>query len=197
MKTVRRPYNDLTGKTFQYLHVLCFDHFASDNRSVWKVQCVCGATKLIRSNNLKRAKSCGCKSNTVKTHGMRSTREYSSWRSMMKRCYDKNHVAYHRYGGSGITVCDRWIKFENFFEDMGFRPHGTSLDRINPYGGYEKSNCRWSDAYRQAENKKCGVYKIKHNNKIYTVTQLAKELGVDNQVIYYRIKNRKLQLESP
>jgi len=127
-------------------------------------QCVCGKrfVCLVKHINSCNTKSCGCWNNKSRsergrkqltTHGMTRTREFRSWESMLQRCYNKNATGYERWGGLGVTVCDRWRNsFEAFFEDMGPRPHGTSLDRIDPFGNYEPSNCRWADAYTQNRN---------------------------------------------
>lgn len=79
--------------------------------------------------------------------------EYHSWVSMKVRCYNKNRRSYKHYGAKGVTVCDRWVhSFENFYKDMGARPEGKTLDRIDVYGNYEPSNCRWADSVTQARN---------------------------------------------
>jgi hypothetical protein len=83
----------------------------------------------------------------------KSSPEYYSWRCMIRRCTEPNYSGYDNYGGRGITVCDQWYKFENFLEDMGPRPLGTTLDRINPFGDYEPGNCRWATADVQARNR--------------------------------------------
>lgn len=86
-------------------------------------------------------------------HGLRHTPEYNSWYGMKERCYDSSRLSYNKYGGRGIRVCDRWLtSFSNFIEDMGKRPDGYSLDRIDNNGNYEPSNCRWSPRYIQQVN---------------------------------------------
>lgn len=88
-------------------------------------------------------------------HGMYTTVEYIAWKNMKKRCYDKNYGAYKNYGNRGITVCERWLhSFSNFYADMGDRPEGYSLDRINNNGNYEPTNCRWADKLTQSTNKR-------------------------------------------
>lgn len=78
---------------------------------------------------------------------------YRSWENMRYRCKHPYVNSYARYGGRGIQVCERWNTFANFLEDMGVRPEGTSIDRINPNGNYEPNNCRWANAKTQARNK--------------------------------------------
>lgn len=97
----------------------------------------------------------------LEQHGLSKTPEHSSWKSMKARCYNKNNAEYYRYGGRGIKVCDRWLhSLPNFVADMGKRPDGMSLDRIDPYGNYEPSNCRWATAQQQNRN-----YRLVPRNK--------------------------------
>ncbi len=79
-------------------------------------------------------------------------RTHKSWDHMIQRCTNPNHVKYPRYGGRGITVCDRWRKFSNFLDDMGERPERMTIDRINNDGNYEPSNCRWATMSQQIKN---------------------------------------------
>ena len=118
------------------------------------------------SYNLKEGKG-----NINYKHGMTNTREFKSWISMKTRCYNPNSKGYQNYGGRGITICDRWKdSFINFYEDMGERPEGTSLDRIDVNGNYEPSNCRWADSIIQNRNRNklrsntSGVTGVSFNN---------------------------------
>lgn len=98
----------------------------------------------------------------MKTHGYTAGKKtfagiYETWRAMRKRCYQVTHHCYAAYGGRGITICDRWRGkngFANFFADMGDRPEGKTLDRIDVDGNYEPSNCRWATPQEQAANKR-------------------------------------------
>lgn len=91
------------------------------------------------------------------------TPTYRSWDSMKQRCLNKNNVAYNRYGGAGITVCTSWLDYSNFLKDMGERPKGKTLDRIDGTKGYYKENCRWATVSEQRRNSKT----YKHGKIIY------------------------------
>jgi hypothetical protein len=88
------------------------------------------------------------------THGLTNSPEWRSWSAMRSRCLNPNYARYDLYGGRGISICERWNAFENFLEDMGPRPQGTSLDRINNNVNYEPDNCRWADALTQRHNQR-------------------------------------------
>lgn len=127
---------------------------------LWNCICECGANAVIPVNSLTSGltRSCGClSSETAKTtqtkHGYYGTRTYVSWGSMIQRCTNPNNTGFEKYGAKGISVCERWMNFENFLADMGERPEDTSLDRYpNCRGNYEKSNCRWATRSEQRIN---------------------------------------------
>lgn len=163
---------------------------------VWAV-CDCGKKKIVSYDNVVRglSKSCcyyGLMENWGVKHGCSrkggQTPEYRSWQSMKNRCYDKTRVSYKYYGGRGITVCDRWINsFDSFLKDMGNRPNGTSLDRINVNGNYEPSNCRWATNKEQMCNTRSVVI-YERNGISKTQKEWAKHFGVARTTIRDAVK---------
>ena len=166
--------------------------------AMWNCVCDCGGEKAVRGGSLKlgHTKSCGCflRETNIKnktTHGCaktsKHTREYNSYCSMMARCYSINHDAYYRYGGVGVIVCDKWKgSFENFLKDMGSRPVGMTLDRIDTSGIYEPKNCRWATFAKQANNRKNNRM-LTLNGKTQTASEWIKELGLSHHKIYGRL----------
>ena len=166
---------DLTGLKFGRLTVLKQvpkpEHLKYKAR-YWLCECDCGNDRIVPRNNLikNNTTSCGCLNKEIvsnmrkdsATHDMTKTRFYGIWRNMKYRCNNKNCRAYPNYGGRGISVCDRWDKFENFYEDMyeSYQKHlneygekQTTLDRKNNNGNYESSNCRWATYEEQLNNR--------------------------------------------
>jgi hypothetical protein len=137
-------------------------------------RCTCGTEKVIQERYVLKGntRSCGClfietsiaKVKAMEKHGharegSKRTPTYLSWRAMRMRCENPKHDNYPMYGGRGIKICERWLVFENFLADMGERPEGTTLDRINPNGHYEPSNCRWADKTEQSRNRRNTKYR--------------------------------------
>jgi len=123
------------------------------------------------------------------THGMSNSPEYYIWRSMKARCYNKKSKNYNRYGGRGISVCRKWlISFENFLKDMGLRPKGYQLDRINNDGNYCKSNCRWSTPRENANNRRSSRL-FEYNGKLISIAEMARINGITRQGMRYRIES--------
>lgn len=147
------------GTVFGNWTVLGGEEYRKSNRYI-KCRCLCGKEKFVQLNSLKSGDSakCGTCSGKEKNiiHGLRSHPLYYTWHGMIQRCYGTKRKDYGRYGGRGITVCDRWKdSLENFIHDMGEKPSPKhSIDRINNDGNYEPSNCRWATPTQQASNKR-------------------------------------------
>lgn len=155
---------DLTGKTFGELTVLKYSHMYK-RQSFWLCRCSCGKEKIIMGANLKtdNTRSCGCLwEDKNSTHRESKTRLYKIWGSMRSRCCNKNNNCYKNYGDRGITICKEWEDFISF-RDWSIKNGYTeelSIDRINNDGNYEPSNCRWTTAKVQSNNRRNTIHII-------------------------------------
>ena len=124
-------------------------------------------------------------------HGHRREKATSptwlSWRAMVERCTNPGAADYPRYGGRGIRVCDRWRDFTAFLADMGERPRGTTLDRRDVNGHYERGNCRWATAKEQGRNKR-GSLLLTFDGRTQCLSAWAEETGLDRTTLRYRLK---------
>jgi hypothetical protein len=149
---------DLTGQRFGRLMVLHKER--AENGLYWNCICTCGKTSIVYRGNLTagRTKSCGCgQGDGKRKHGQYQSRTYTSWCEMIARCYNPKKQAYRWYGALGVTVCDRWLGpngFSNFISDMGERPIGKTIDRLESSKNYFPSNCRWATAQEQIANRR-------------------------------------------
>ena len=125
-------------------------------------------------------------------HGMYGTPTYKSWSEMKQRCKNPNHSKSDCY--VGITYCDEWESFENFYRDMGERPAGTTLDRIDVYGNYEPSNCRWADYYTQANNKS-NNREFSYNGELLTLSQIARKYKISRSNLANKVYCKKLNIK--
>jgi hypothetical protein len=120
---------------------------------------------------------------------MYGTPTYKSWSEMKQRCGNSK-----RHDYVNVSYCEEWDKFENFLKDMGVRPEGTSLDRINPYGNYEPSNCRWADIITQENNRK-NNRKFEYNKELLTLSQIARKYGISRSNLANKIYVRKMDIK--
>lgn len=177
-----------------------FHHKNTSSKGYWLYKCSCGVEKVIRKDNVDSGSvvSCGCYSKNLdrpwnKKHNMTGSQEYRTWASMKTRCLNKNEKCYKDYGGRGITVCKRWLKFENFYADMGIRPEGMTLDRIDNNKGYSKENCRWATVEDQAYNKRTTIY-ITVNGARVSFGDLSKLFSIEKHRLWLRLFRYKWPL---
>lgn len=122
------------------------------------------------------------------THGMSKSPEYRAWGAAKNRCYNKNTCNYHRYGGRGIKMCDRWVSsFENFFADMGLRPKGLTLERNDTDGDYSPDNCRWATHKEQNRNRRSNRH-ILLNGRMVTLVEAAEKSGIAYTTLVSKVK---------
>lgn len=112
---------------------------------------------------------------------------YSSWQAMIRRCENPKDIRYDRYGARGIGVCDRWHTFENFLADMGERPPGRTLDRIDGNRGYEPGNCRWATPAQQTANREA-TNLVEFRGRSQTIPAWAMELGIAERTLRGRLE---------
>jgi hypothetical protein len=159
----------------------------------WLCRCLqCGNEYVVSGASLRSGGSSSCSSCANTIHGFSGLPWYRSYCTMIDRCYNPNWPGYEIYGGRGISVCDLWRFGDNewngmrhFHYDMGDRPDGCSLDRVDSNGNYCKMNCRWSTPEQQANNTRCNKF-IVHNNIKMTYSQWERELGLSNRIIAVR-----------
>ncbi len=183
---------DLTGQVFTRLTVVAQDGRLG-KRIAWKCICECGNITTVTATHLRsgHTKSCGCfQVDTVilnnTSHQLTRTRIYNNWCGMIQRCNNPNDPAYHLYGGRGIFVCDRWLKFEHFLSDMGEKPEDMSLDRIDVNGPYSYENCRWATDTEQANNKR-NNHLITFRGKTQSIAMWARDIGVQTHTLKSRV----------
>lgn len=130
----------------------------------------------------------------AKTNDKNASPTYESWASMKGRCRNPNHGAYNSYGAKGIDYCDSWESFDIFLNDMGTRPEGTTLDRIDGNKGYNSANCRWATVKQQNENRKTSVW-IDFRGEKMLMMDFARKLGMRVDTVWYRLNKKHMTPE--
>lgn len=188
-----------TGDVFGKLTVLSFVGVTPVYRKhVWEASCSCGNVVIVKSQELLSGdtKSCGClhraatiaRNKAAAIHRRHGTPEYRSWLGAKDRCCNPNSKDAKNYSLRGITMCARWVEsFDNFFADMGPRPPGCSLDRIDNDGPYSPENCRWADAAGQADNRRTTRH-ITENGRTMSISGWAREIGITDCAVRRRVK---------
>lgn len=185
---------NLLGHIFGRLTVIAGPYSKRVNdRSIvyWECKDSCGNRNLYKANYLLigDVKSCGC---LKEVHGMSKSTEFRIWQGILSRCTNEKDTRYEYYGGRGIGLDPRYLEpdgqgFLNFLKDVGKRPKGKTIDRVNNNRGYWPNNMRWATNTEQASNRRSSVI-ITHNNKTRCQSDWAKELGISSTSIWSYLK---------
>lgn len=170
----------LTGERFGRWIVLSRSHKNERGEIYWNCRCDCGRDGVVQAKTLRvgQSTSCGCyHREAVTTHGMSKSRTWKSWDSMHQRCTNSSAPDYHRYGGRGIRITERWNFFEHFLDDLGERPKEMSLERNDVNGDYEPGNCRWATATEQQRNRQDAIL-LTLNGVTKNIHDWAEKVGI-------------------
>lgn len=194
-----KNYPELIGKKFNSWTIV--EHYRDYERATTCVDVVCDCGQKrdgLRLYDVRagRSKSCGCKSKEsirlkVTKHGFYYHKLYPTYKAMVSRCSKEIDKNYHNYGGRGIKVCDRWLEpsgkgFLNFLEDMGERPEGLTLERVDVNSGYSPENCVWASVQEQSLNKR-NSRKLEYKGDVRCLSEWCDLFGVDAEAVSYRL----------
>lgn len=188
---------DIRGQRFVRLVAVEVVGSAYGGKRTWRCLCDCGREVVVAGNSLRtgNTKSCGCLhreravawGKSRKRHGRSASPTWKTWRSMLSRAHFGSSKDRSNYLDRGIDVCERWLKFENFLEDMGERPDGLSLDRVNNERGYSKENCRWATHHQQARNRRTSRL-ITVKGETMTLAEWCERIGIDRGTVSSRLR---------
>jgi len=192
-------FKDLTGLKFGRLTVVERADNDKHGYACWCCRCDCGNEVTVIGNDLKRghSTSCGClkKEKLIKrstTHGMKHTKIFNKWIKIKSRCLNPNCKDYPNYGGRGIEICERWLDFQNFYDDVSqlehFGEENYTLDRIDNNGNYEPCNVRFADRKTQGRNKR-NNHLVEYEGVKMTLAEAAERSGINRSTLWARYKH--------
>ena len=191
-EVIMGKFIELTGQRFGRLVVIGRSRETRTQGVYWDCICDCGTKKVIIGSSLRGGvtKSCGCiVVENCTAHGLNKLPEASIYRGMKRRCLNPSSHGFKYYGGRGIKICDRWLGPEglkHFILDMGPRPVGYEIDRINNNGDYEPENCRWVTPSENGRNKRNNA-SIIYNGETRCITEWAEILGMNHNTLFNRL----------
>lgn len=184
---------NLAGKKFARWLVIKRVDSEGNKSPHWLARCDCGIERKVRGNHLrsKASRSCGCFNREKASrlnfiHGMKGTETYACWKGMRGRCNTKSNSGFKNYGARGVRVCSRWKDFCLFLNDMGVRPPGLTIERIDNEQGYSPENCRWASRLEQNQNTRT-VRLLTHNGQTMSMSAWGRELMISRRTISNRI----------
>lgn len=191
-ESIKLKYNfkDLTNLNFGKWTVLSFAG-TKKGAAIWLCRCDCGRERTLNTRSLTsgNSKSCGCY--RTDRGGKEKRREYFQWYNAKNRCTNPKAQNYHRYGGRGIEMCERWLlSFDLFYHDMGKCPQGMTLDRVNNDGNYEPQNCRWATPLSQTRNRSMTIM-VMHEGRTMSLADWSDESGIPYDRLHDRYLNGK------
>lgn len=190
--------DEMVGIKVNHLTFEKYSHTNEIGKAFWRFRCDCGKEIVTRAGAVLYSitKSCGCaRFESLKTHRKSGTPQFNAWLSMVGRCRNPNHGRYKDYGARGITVCERWMKYENFLADMGERPRKMTLERKDNNGPYSPENCRWASYSDQMRNRRDTVL-LTFEGRSMIAEDWRKELGFSRWIFRDRLNKCEGNLEN-
>ena len=182
---------DMLGRRFGRLVVVAEAGRDRWGQARWRCRCECGGETTVRGHALRTGHitGCGCGRGNPRHRqsGIHRSKTYEVWLQMLARCTNPRNRAWSHYGGRGITVCERWRSFENFLADMGERPPGLSIDRVDNERGYEPGNCRWATRREQSANRRTSRFLTVRGERV-CLAEWARRSGLAPSTIASRLK---------